>query len=107
MILLLDENLPKKLKYRFSEAHEILTVPEMGWSGIKNGDLLKRMQEKGLTVLLSMDKNMSHQQNLEKYGVSLLVFGAKDARYESLLPFVEKTEKILEKEMTPGLSVIE
>tara|TARA_R110002020_G_scaffold1998_2_gene9189 strand:+ start:64777 stop:64920 length:144 start_codon:yes stop_codon:yes gene_type:complete len=46
MRLLLDENLPRKLKYRFSEAHEILTVPEMGWSGIKNGDLLKRMHEK-------------------------------------------------------------
>ena len=38
MKLLLDENLPKKLKYRFSENFEVLTVPEMGWSGIKNGD---------------------------------------------------------------------
>jgi len=80
MRLLLDENLPKKLKYRFSEVHEVLTVPELGWSGIKNGDLLNRMQDKGLETLLSMDKNMSHQQNLEKYNVSLLVFEAKNAR---------------------------
>ncbi|MEH6681251.1 MAG: DUF5615 family PIN-like protein [Sediminicola sp.] len=106
MRLLLDENLPRKLKYRFSEAHEILTVPEMGWSGIKNGDLLKRMHEKGLTVLLSLDKNMSHQQNLQKYNVSLLVFEAKDARYGSLVPFVGKVEQLLEKGTIPGLTII-
>ncbi len=37
MKVLLDENIPRKLKYRFSEEFEIITVPEMGWSGIKNG----------------------------------------------------------------------
>ncbi|MEA1785610.1 hypothetical protein U1E44_05880 [Arenibacter sp. GZD96] len=107
MVLLLDENIPRKLKYRFSETHEVLTVPEMGWSGIKNGDLLRKMQQKEMTVLLSVDKNMSHQQNLEKYNVCLLVFGAKDTRYETLLPFVEKTEKLLEGKIAPGLTVIE
>ena len=28
--LLLDENLPKKLKYRFGPGYEVVTVPEMG-----------------------------------------------------------------------------
>lgn len=106
MRLLLDENLPRKLKYRFSDSHEVLTVPEMGWSGIKNGDLLKRMEEKGLEILLSVDKNMSHQQNLEKYNVSLLVFEAKDTRYDSLVPFIGKVEKILEEGISPGLTIL-
>ena len=44
MKVLLDENIPRKLKYRFGEQHEVLTVPDMGWTGIKNGDLLKRMK---------------------------------------------------------------
>jgi len=65
MKLLLDENLPKKLKYRFSPQYEVLTVTEMGWSGKKNGELLAAMNERNLTILLSSDKNMSHQQNLE------------------------------------------
>ncbi|WP_430906553.1 DUF5615 family PIN-like protein [Maribacter sp. 2-571] len=107
MVLLLDENIPRKLKYRFSEAHEVLTVPEMGWSGIKNGDLLQKMEQKGMTLLLSVDKNMSHQQNLEKYGVSLLVIDAVDTRYDTLLPFVAKVEKVLEGETAPGLIIIE
>ena len=42
MKLLLDENLPKKLKQDFSE-FEINTVAEMGWAGKTNGELLKLM----------------------------------------------------------------
>lgn len=39
MKLLLDENLPKRLKQDFSE-HEVYTVRDKGWSGVKNGELL-------------------------------------------------------------------
>ena len=68
--LLLDENLPRKLKYRFSDEYEVLTVVDMGWSGKKNGELLSAMNGQSLSILISSDKNMSHQQNLEKYGVA-------------------------------------
>jgi hypothetical protein len=40
MKLLLDENLPKRLKLDFPE-HEIFTVSDMGWKGKKNGELLQ------------------------------------------------------------------
>lgn len=40
MRLLLDENLPKRLKQDFTE-HEIYTIRDQGWNGIKNGELLK------------------------------------------------------------------
>lgn len=39
MKLLLDENLPKRLKIDFPD-HEVATVWEMGWNGVKNGPLL-------------------------------------------------------------------
>jgi predicted nuclease of predicted toxin-antitoxin system len=42
MRLLLDENLPKRLKTDFVE-HEIYTVRDKGWNGIKNGQLLQLM----------------------------------------------------------------
>ncbi|QMU66565.1 MAG: hypothetical protein GKR88_21240 [Flavobacteriaceae bacterium] len=107
MKLLLDENIPRKLKYRFSELHEVLTVPDMGWSGITNGDLLKKMQSKGLRVLLSVDKNMSHQQNLKYYNVSLIVLNSKDTRYDSLVAFIPKIEQLLEQEITSGLILVD
>lgn len=39
MRILLDENMPAKVKYDFGEGHEIRTVRDMGWLGKKNGDL--------------------------------------------------------------------
>jgi hypothetical protein len=40
MKLLLDENLPKKIKSPLID-HELYTVKDKGWNGIKNGELLK------------------------------------------------------------------
>ncbi|WP_026775827.1 DUF5615 family PIN-like protein [Polaribacter sp. Hel_I_88] len=107
MKLLLDENLPKKLKYRFSENFEVLTVPEMGWSGIKNGDLLKQMHSKGLKVLLTLDKNFSYQQNIEKYSITLIVLNGIDARYNSLVSLIPKAESFLDIDIKPGVVIIE
>lgn len=40
MKILLDENMPTKVKYDFGESHEVRTVRDMGWLGKKNGELL-------------------------------------------------------------------
>ena len=39
MRLLLDESVPRRLR-RALPNHEVKTVVEMGWGGIKNGNLL-------------------------------------------------------------------
>lgn len=46
---LLDECLPKKLKRKVN-GDVVKTVPEMGWAGKKNGDLL-RLAENEFDVL--------------------------------------------------------
>lgn len=56
MLLLLDENLPKRLKLDFPE-HEIFTVRDKGWNGIKNGELLRLLLENNFDALLTFDKN--------------------------------------------------
>lgn len=63
MKVLLDENLPRKLKFRLAP-HEVFTVGEMKWSGQKNGRLLKLMEDSGFQALIAADKNLSFQQNL-------------------------------------------
>ena len=66
------------------------------------------MQAKDLHILLSVDKNMSHQQNLKQYDVSLIVLNSKDTRYNALVPFIPKVEEVLSKEdIPPGLIVID
>ena len=43
--VLLDENLPVKLKYRLQNVCEIFTVKDKGWNTLENGNLIKAMQE--------------------------------------------------------------
>lgn len=88
MKLLLDENLPKRLKEDFS-AHEVYTVRDKGWNGIKNGPLLKLMLENQFDALITFDKNLQHQQNFQKYSIAVFVLTAFNNTYnevKKLLP---------------------
>ena len=94
MRLLLDENLPKRLKLDFP-THEVFTVRDMGWHGTKNGELLKLMITNDFQALLTFDKNLQHQQNVEKYTVSVFVLNAKVNTYAVLTTLSEKINSIL------------
>ena len=83
MKLLLDENLPKKLKLDF-DRNETYTVRDMGWNGIKNGELLKLLIKEGFDALLTFDKNLQHQQNFEKYTITVFVLMAPINTYLEL-----------------------
>jgi hypothetical protein len=65
MRLLLNENLPKRLKDDFPN-HEVYTVREKEWNGIKNGQLLQLLLENNFDALLTFDKNLAYQQNFPK-----------------------------------------
>jgi hypothetical protein len=92
--LLLDENLPKKLKYRFGEGFEVTTVPDQGWASLKNGELLKAMVDSGIEYLVTADKNLSYQQNYRKWNIKLIVLNTPDNQYEFVLPFVTKIKEL-------------
>ncbi len=83
MKLLLDENLPKRLKLDYLE-HEIYTVREKGWNGIKNGQLLQLLAENKFDALLTFDKNLQHQQNFKKYTIAVFVLSAQINSYSVL-----------------------
>ena len=63
MRVLLDENLNWRLK-RDLPGHDVESVPLLGWAGIQNGVLLRKAVESGFDVLMTMDSNMVHQQDL-------------------------------------------
>ena len=66
MKLLLDESLPRDLATCFPDTFEIKTVPGMGWSGSENGKLLTLAADAGFKALITVDKNIEYQQNLDK-----------------------------------------
>ncbi|UYZ63767.1 hypothetical protein [Hymenobacter weizhouensis] len=75
--------MPKRLKQDFSE-HEVFTVRDKGWNGIKNGELLQLMLDEGFDALLTFDKNLQHQQNFTKYTITVFVLSATISQYQVL-----------------------
>ncbi len=94
MKILLDECLPKKLKHEFA-AHEIKTVPEMGWAGKKNGELLKLMTGV-FEVFVTSDQNLSYQQRLDDLPIAIIVLCAVSNRLNDLQALMPEVIKTLE-----------
>jgi PIN like domain len=100
MRILLDECAPRPLKRELAE-YEIRTVVEMGWSGKKNGELLRLMNSEGFTILLTTDQNLRYQQNLQQAGVAVVVLVAPSNRLPDLLPLMSEARSVLNT-ITPG-----
>ena len=93
MRILLDESLPDELRSELAD-HEVGTVRGMGWSGLKNGELLARSAGK-FDVFLTADQNLQYQQNLRNLPVSIVVLAAKSNRIQDLRPLIPKLIKSL------------
>ena len=105
MRLLLDENLPKRLKQDFP-AHEVFTVRDKLWNGISNGKLLKLMLTEGFHVLLTFDKNLQHQQNFDKYTLAVFVLNAPINTYAELTRLSAKINALLAADDLPTGPVV-
>jgi hypothetical protein len=95
MKVLLDECVPRKLRLELSE-HEVLTVTEQGWSGIKNGKLLALAEEE-FDVFLTVDQNLKYQQNLKTFNIGIILLVARNNRLKTLLPLMIEAREALEK----------
>lgn len=94
MRLLLDENLPKRLKFDLLP-RDVFHVSDMKWNGIKNGELLRLMLENNFDALLTMDKNLAFQQNFQKYPIPVLGINSYRNSYHKIQPFAAIILQIL------------
>lgn len=84
--VLLDENLPRKLKWVLNA--DAVTVPERGWGGIKNGRLL-RLAAAEFDVLVTMDRSVEYQQNMTGIDLCLIGLSAVSNDIDDLLPLAD------------------
>ncbi|WP_210515850.1 hypothetical protein [Hymenobacter terricola] len=107
MKILLDECVTRKLKSRLAP-HEVCTVTEMHWNGLKNGTLMRAAIGQGFKLLLTIDKNLAFQQNMNRYAIIVAVLNVEKSSIsflEELLPafhvllptFVEGQAYLIEK----------
>ena len=86
MRVLLDECLPRRLS-RLIVGHDTKTVPEAGWAGRTNGDLL-RLAVQEFDVFVTTDQNLSAQQNLDRLQLGIVVLRAVTNRIQDLEPLI-------------------
>jgi predicted nuclease of predicted toxin-antitoxin system len=93
MRVLLDECVPRPLRSELTD-HGVRTVAEMGWSGIKNGELLKKAAAE-FDCFLTVDRNLQFQQAVDRLPLAVIVIRANDNRLETLRPLIPALNEAL------------
>jgi hypothetical protein len=84
--VLLDESLPVDLAAELP-GHDVATVRSQGWTGLLNGELLRRARG-AFDVLITMDQSLPHQQNLPAMQVAVVLVRARSNRLSDLRPLI-------------------
>jgi predicted nuclease of predicted toxin-antitoxin system len=84
--VLLDECLDWRLS-RDLAGHDVKSTRQMGWNTIKNGELLA-LASSEFDVFITVDRNLSFQQNIALHPLAVLVLSAKTSRLADLRPLV-------------------
>jgi len=84
--ILLDECIDRRFA-REIEEHEVFTVPQMGWAGIKNGELLSRAQAQ-FDTFITVDRNLAFQLNVPQFTIAVIVLQAPTNRLKDLRPLL-------------------
>ena|SRR5579863_3059578 len=88
MRIFLDECIDGRLA-RDLVGHDVRTARQMGWTSIGNGELLA-LASRAFDVFLTVDRNLSFQQNLEVLTIAVMVLRATTNRLADLRPLVPR-----------------
>jgi hypothetical protein len=81
--------------------HDCQTVPEMGWAGKRNGELLSLAETSGFDVFLTIDRGIEYQQNLSARRLATVLIKSRSSRLQGLLPHIRKILDALDS-ISPG-----
>lgn len=87
MRILLDENFPADFA-KLIVGHDVVTVHSLGWSGIKNGELLRRASTV-CDVFVTLDRNLEFQQNIKAISFGVVVVRSFSNRMVDLTQHVD------------------
>ena len=93
MKLLLDECIDRRFAKEI-EGHEVVTVPQAGWAGIQNGELL-RLAQAQFDVFVTVNRNLSFQQHLPQFTIAVIVLQAPTNRLKDLRPLIPQLQHMM------------
>jgi hypothetical protein len=94
MRILVDECIDRKFTKELS-GYAAKTVPQMGWAGIENGQLLG-LAAAEVDVFITVDRNLSFQQHLPQFDIAVIVLQALSNRLADLKPLVPGVLAVLD-----------
>lgn len=77
MKVLLDEMLPVGVR-ELLPSHDVYTAAYVGLAGVSNGELIRRAIDAGFEVVVSLDRGIPHQQNLDQAGIGFVLLPHND-----------------------------
>ena len=86
MRVLLDECVPRALREDMP-GHEVKTVAELGWAGVRNGELLRLARDQ-FDLLLTVDRSLEYQQNFQGVSLAVIVIHAQSNDVAVLRPLM-------------------
>ncbi len=100
MRVLLDECIDWRL-CRDIVGHEVKTARQMGWTAVRNGELLKLAADH-FDVFVTVDRNLAFQQPLDRLPLTVIVLCAPTNRLADLRPLVPQVLAVI-RNAKPGL----
>lgn len=101
MKILFDECVPKRLD-KLLPGHDVKTVQEAGWTGVKNGELLKKASN-AFDALITVDRNLGFQQNIRELAIPVLVIHSTTNRFKDLERYIPEILQLLQTRLTKTL----
>lgn len=94
MRVLLDEDVPIRLRLYFSDEITVETVEYRGWKGLKNGALLCVAQEH-FDVLVTLDNSIPYQQPSQRLDLAIVVLRPSLPNLEDMVELVPEVQRVL------------
>lgn len=85
--------------------HEVVTVPQAGWAGIKNAELLSRAQSE-FDTFVTVDRNLAFQQNIPQFTLAVIVLQAPTNRLKDLRILIPKLQQVLPNAVKGQVSLV-
>jgi predicted nuclease of predicted toxin-antitoxin system len=102
--ILLDENIPHDLR-PFLRHHETFTASYMGYAGLKNGKLLDAAEADDFDVLITGDKTLHYEQNMQGRDIALISLSA--VGWSVIEPHVSKIVAAVDRAMPGSFTRVE
>ena len=104
MNILLDECVPQRFA-TLLPSYNVKTVPEIGWAGIKNGQLLN-LAARDFDVMITVDKKMAIEQDHTSLKLPVMILQGRSTQFKHLKHLASDVIKLLDSQLTPGFRFV-